>query len=76
VGTFAVMKVVGAVVPLRMTVAQMETGDMAIHGEEVGVPIPGLSPEPDLGAPLPGRTVAGGAMMASSTNVPPPTLRT
>jgi len=76
VGTFVVMKVVGAVVPLRMTVAQMETGDMAIHGEEVGVAIPALSPEPDLGTPLPGRAVAGGAMMASSTNVPPPPSRT
>ncbi len=77
VGTFAVLRLVALVVPLRMPDAMLETGDFVIHGEEVGVLIPTLQPEPDLGSPLPiPSAVAGGAMMASSANVTPPPSRT
>jgi ammonium transporter, Amt family len=35
VGTFILLKLVGLVVPLRMTDEEMEMGDLAIHGHEV-----------------------------------------
>jgi ammonium transporter, Amt family len=35
VGTFVILKVVALFVPLRMTEAEMEAGDLAIHGHEV-----------------------------------------
>jgi Amt family ammonium transporter len=59
--TFILLKLVGLVVPLRMTEADMETGDIAVHGHEVypsdvpslGYPS-GLTPAPA------GATPAGG----------------
>jgi Amt family ammonium transporter len=35
IGTFILLKLVGLVVPLRMTEEEMETGDIAVHGHEV-----------------------------------------
>jgi Amt family ammonium transporter len=35
IGTFILLKLVGLVVPLRMTEEDMETGDIAVHGHEV-----------------------------------------
>jgi Amt family ammonium transporter len=35
VGTFVLLKVVGLVMPLRMSEADMEMGDLAVHGHEV-----------------------------------------
>jgi Amt family ammonium transporter len=35
IGTFILLKLVGLFVPLRMTEAEMETGDIAVHGHEV-----------------------------------------
>src|SRR4029077_7481895 len=35
IGTFILLKIVGLVVPLRMSEADMETGDIAVHGHEV-----------------------------------------
>jgi Amt family ammonium transporter len=35
VGTFILLKLIGLVVPLRMPVADMEEGDLAVHGHEV-----------------------------------------
>jgi ammonium transporter, Amt family len=35
IGTFILLKLVGLVVPLRMTDEEMETGDIAVHGHEV-----------------------------------------
>jgi Amt family ammonium transporter len=35
VGTFVILKVVALVVPLRMSEADMEAGDLAVHGHEV-----------------------------------------
>jgi Amt family ammonium transporter len=34
-GTFVLLKLVGLVIPLRMTEAEMEVGDIAVHGHEV-----------------------------------------
>jgi ammonium transporter, Amt family len=34
-GTFVLLKLVGLVIPLRMTDADLETGDIAVHGHEV-----------------------------------------
>jgi Amt family ammonium transporter len=58
--TFVLLKLVGLVVPLRMTEADMEEGDLAVHGHEVypsdvpslGYPggIPGWVPAPAGGA--------------------------
>ena len=35
VGTFVLLKLVGLFVPLRMSEADMEEGDLAVHGHEV-----------------------------------------
>jgi Amt family ammonium transporter len=35
IGTFILLKLVGLVVPLRMSDAEMEEGDIAVHGHEV-----------------------------------------
>jgi Amt family ammonium transporter len=35
IGTFILLKLVGLFVPLRMTEAEMEEGDIAVHGHEV-----------------------------------------
>ncbi|HSR93234.1 MAG TPA: ammonium transporter [Solirubrobacterales bacterium] len=35
IGTFILLKLVGLVVPLRMTDEEMEVGDIAVHGHEV-----------------------------------------
>src|SRR4051794_18757703 len=35
IGTFILLKLVGLVVPLRMSDEEMETGDIAVHGHEV-----------------------------------------
>jgi Amt family ammonium transporter len=35
IGTFVLLKLVGLVVPLRMSDEDMETGDIAVHGHEV-----------------------------------------
>jgi ammonium transporter, Amt family len=35
IGTFVLLKIVGLFVSLRMTEAEMETGDIAVHGHEV-----------------------------------------
>jgi Amt family ammonium transporter len=57
IGTFILLKLVGLVVPLRMTDEEMEIGDIAVHGHEVypsDVPSLGYP----AGAPAP---AAGGA---------------
>ena len=35
IGTFVLLKIVGLFIPLRMSEAEMETGDIAVHGHEV-----------------------------------------
>ena len=63
IGTFILLKLVGLVVPLRMSDAEMEEGDIAVHGHEVypsdvpslgypaGVPQP--APAPAAGGTTP-----------------------
>ena len=34
-GTFVLLKLVGLLIPLRMSEKDMETGDLAVHGHEV-----------------------------------------
>jgi Amt family ammonium transporter len=75
IGTFVVLKLVGLIVPLRMPDAALEAGDLAIHGEEVGLPSPAPAPVPDFGTAVP-RGAASGTVMASSHNVTPPPSRT
>ena len=62
VGTFILLKLIGLVVPLRMSEAEMEQGDLAVHGHEVypsdvpslgfpnGVPPGGYAPPAAPGA--------------------------
>jgi Amt family ammonium transporter len=57
VGTFAILKLIGLFVPLRMPEAATEAGDLAIHGEEIGIPMPAPASQPDLGTPLPSSAV-------------------
>jgi Amt family ammonium transporter len=63
--TFILLKLVGLLVPLRMSDADMEEGDLAVHGHEVYP-----SDVPSLGYPggIPGWTPApaGGGAPASS----------
>jgi Amt family ammonium transporter len=61
IGTFILLKLVGLVIPLRMTEEDMETGDIAVHGHEVypsdvpslgypsGAPAPASRPAPAPG---------------------------
>jgi Amt family ammonium transporter len=58
IGTFILLKLVGLVVPLRMTEEEMEVGDIAVHGHEVYP-----SDVPSLGFPesAPAPAPTGGA---------------
>jgi Amt family ammonium transporter len=52
--TFILLKLVGLVIPLRMTEADMETGDIAVHGHEVyPSDVPSLGQVGGLVPPLP-----------------------
>jgi Amt family ammonium transporter len=59
IGTFILLKLVGLVVPLRMSEKDMETGDIAVHGHEVypsdvpslGYPAGAATPTPATPAP-------------------------
>jgi ammonium transporter, Amt family len=44
-GTFAILKGIGLLTPLRVTEDEMEAGDLAIHGTD---PLPGVGPAPAL----------------------------
>ena len=80
IGTFILLKLVGLVVPLRMSEADMETGDIAVHGHEVypsDVPslgYPSGTPGAARGRPRPlAPRHKRGAGVASRTE-PPPTI--
>jgi Amt family ammonium transporter len=62
VGTFVLLKLVGLVVPLRMTEAEMEEGDIAVHGHEVyPSDVPSLGYPDGIPAAAPAPAPAGGA---------------
>ena len=72
--TFAILKLISLVVPLRLPDAVLEVGDVAIHGEEVAVPVPHPAPHPALPHPAHGHTApAPGTAMFSADFRPPPT---
>jgi Amt family ammonium transporter len=54
VSTFAIAKVVGIFVPLRIADKLLEVGDLAVHGEEVGVMGPLPATEADFGGAIVG----------------------
>jgi Amt family ammonium transporter len=61
IGTFVLLKLVGLVVPLRMSEADMETGDIAVHGHEVyPSDVPSLGYPSGVPAPAPAPTPAPG----------------
>ena len=54
IATFIILKLVGLVIPLRMTEAEMEEGDLAVHGHEVyPSDVPSLSFPHGVPAPAP-----------------------
>ncbi|HVC80987.1 MAG TPA: ammonium transporter [Chloroflexota bacterium] len=57
IGTFVILKLIGLVVPLRMSVAELEAGDEVLHGEEAHAPVYVPAPAPVL----PGLAVPRGA---------------
>jgi Amt family ammonium transporter len=64
IGTFILLKLVGLVVPLRMTDEEMEVGDIAVHGHEVypsDVPSLGYPAGVPAPAPTPAPAPSGGA---------------
>jgi ammonium transporter, Amt family len=62
IGTFVLLKLVGLVVPLRMTEAEMEEGDIAVHGHEVyPSDVPSLGYPDGIPAVAPTPAPAGGA---------------
>ncbi len=63
IGTFVLLKLVGLVIPLRMSEKDMETGDIAVHGHEVypsDVPSLGYHGAPPVRPVLPTPEPAGG----------------
>ena len=62
VATFAILKLIGLVVPLRMKEADMEQGDIAVHGHEVyPSDVPSLGYPSGTPAPPPEPAAAGGS---------------
>ena len=76
IGTFILLKLVGLVVPLRMTEEEMEEGDIAVHGHEVyPSDVPSLGyPDgvPAAPAPAPGASAGRPWRPEQSTEPPPP----
>jgi ammonium transporter, Amt family len=62
IGTFVILKVVGFVVPLRMSEADMEAGDLAVHGHEV---YPSDIPSLAFPSGIPPHTLAAGEIAPS-----------
>ena len=66
IATFILLKLVGLVIPLRMSEADMEIGDLAVHGHEVYP-----SDIPSLGFPggmsLPAPAAGGGGPAPATT---------
>jgi Amt family ammonium transporter len=62
IGTFILLKIVGLFVSLRMSEAEMETGDIAVHGHEVYP-----SDVPSLGYPDGVKAASGSAAPAAGS---------
>jgi Amt family ammonium transporter len=63
IGTFILLKLVGLVIPLRMSDAEMEEGDIAVHGHEVyPSDVPSLGYPDGFPPPQPAAPAAGGAL--------------
>src|SRR5689334_6010948 len=63
IGTYVLLKLVGLFVPLRMTEAEMEEGDIAVHGHEVyPSDVPSLSYPDGIGAPAAPAAPTGGGV--------------
>src|ERR1700710_451412 len=61
IGTFILLKIVGLFIPLRMSEAEMEEGDIAVHGHEVSPPaVPSLGYPDGVGSAAPAAPAAGG----------------
>ncbi len=61
IGTFILLKLVGLVVPLRMSDEEMEIGDIAVHGHEVyPSDVPSLGYPDGVGTATPATPTAGG----------------
>jgi ammonium transporter, Amt family len=62
ISTYVILKLISLVVPLRMTEAEMEEGDLAVHGHEVyPSDVPSLGFPHGLAAPTPAPVAAGPA---------------
>jgi Amt family ammonium transporter len=72
VGSVLVVKLVALVVPLRLPEAALESGDLTVHGEEIGVPLPAPAPVPGIASAPAHGGVTGAVMASSSTAAPPP----
>ena len=63
IGTFILLKLVGLFVPLRMSEAEMEEGDIAVHGHEVyPSDVPSLGYPDGVGTPAAPAAPAGGSV--------------
>jgi hypothetical protein len=61
--TFILLKLVGLFVPLRMSEAEMEEGDIAVHGHEVyPSDVPSLGYPDGLGTPTAPAAPTGGSV--------------
>ncbi|HEX4519466.1 MAG TPA: ammonium transporter [Gaiellaceae bacterium] len=69
VGTFILLKLVGLVIPLRMSDEELEIGDVAIHGHEV---YPSDIPSLGYAGGIPGLTAPPSAATAMTATPPPP----
>lgn len=67
IGTFVLLKLIGLVVPLRMSERDLEEGDIAVHGHEVYP-----SDVPSLGFPGGRPATVSSVSLAGGTPVPPP----
>ncbi len=77
--TFVLLKLVGLVVPLRMSDADMEEGDLAVHGHEVypsDVPSLGVHGGIPGWIPAPATAATGGGTVSFGHETPPPELST
>jgi Amt family ammonium transporter len=71
--TFALLKLIALVVPLRLPDAILEVGDAEVHGEEVMMPAPQPAHGPAIPHPVPGAaSPATGTAMFSTDFKPPP----